>query len=166
MFTPSVGVAELIFRAIVVFVFIFILLRVIGKKHIGDMAPFDLVVLLVLSECVQNALVADDKSVTGGLIVAATLFGASQILGYVAWRSKRAERLLEGTPQILVRNGHVFRDVLEREQITQSELIEAMRKEGCTSLTNVRFAILENDGSISIGLRTTTEKYTGAGCDE
>jgi uncharacterized membrane protein YcaP (DUF421 family) len=75
MFQPSVAVTELIFRAALVYAGVFLLLRVVGKRHVGELAPFDLVVLLILSECVQNALIADDKSVTGGLIAAGTLFG-------------------------------------------------------------------------------------------
>ena len=153
MFTPSIGIGELMLRAIIVYIFVFALLRLVGKKHVGDLAPFDLVVLLILSECVQNALVADDKSVTGGLVAAATLFGVTQLMGFVSWRSKKAERMLEGVPRILVRNGHVLADVLAQEQITHSELLEALRREGCTSLTKVRYAVLENDGAITIGLR-------------
>ena len=162
MFTPSIGIGELMLRVIIVYAFIFTLLRLIGKKHVGEMAPFDLVVLLILSECVQNALIADEKSVTGGLIAAATLFGTNQLIGYLSWRSKRAERLLEGTPRVLVRNGHVLNDVLAAEQITHSELLEALRREGCTSITKVRYAMLENDGSITIGLRAE-KRSAGAG---
>ena len=108
---------------------------------------------LALSECVENALIADETSLTGGLIAAAALFGLNQLVGYAAWRDRKMERLLEGTPRFLVRHGRVLKDVLAREQITQSELMEALRREGCTSITNVRYAILENDGDISIGLR-------------
>jgi uncharacterized membrane protein YcaP (DUF421 family) len=153
MFTPSIGVSELVLRAIIVYAFILLLLRLIGKKHVGEMAPFDLVVLLILSESVQNALIADDQSLTGGLVVAATLFGASQLIGYVTWHNKKLARLIEGTPRVLVRNGHVLNHVLASEQVTHSELIEALRREGCTSLTNVRYAVLENDGNITVGLR-------------
>lgn len=153
MLIPSIGIPELILRATLVYVFVFLLLRIVGKRHVGEMAPFDLVVLLVLSECVQGALIANDTSVTGGIVVAATLFGVNELLGYLSYRSKKAERLLEGAPQILVRNGTVCKHVLAREQITHSELVEALRREGCTSLTKVRYAILENDGHISIGLR-------------
>jgi len=70
MFTPSVAVGELMLRSAIIYIFVFVLLRMLGKKHVGEMAPFDLVILLILSESVQNALVADDKSVTGGVIVA------------------------------------------------------------------------------------------------
>jgi uncharacterized membrane protein YcaP (DUF421 family) len=153
MFAPTVGIGELMLRVIIVYAAVYLLLRVVGKKHVGELAPFDLVVLLLLSECVQNALVGDDKSVTGGLLAATTLFGISQLVGYVAWRYKQAGRVLEGTPRVLVRHGRVLKDVLAREQITHSELLEALRREGCTSLVNVRYAVLENDGAITIGLR-------------
>ena len=153
MFTLSIGVPELILRAVLVYAAIFLLLRIVGKKHVGELAPFDLVVLLILSECVQGALTAGDTSVTGGVVAAAALFGTNQVVGYLSARNKKMERLLEGSPRILVRNGHVCNDVLKREQITHSELVEALRREGCSSLTKVRFAVLENDGQISIGLR-------------
>lgn len=153
MFSMSVGVLELIARVIVIYAFVYVLLRVAGKKHVGEMAPFDLVVLLLLSECVQNALVGDDKSVTGAMIAAATLFGMTQLIGYLAWAHKPTGRILEGTPRLLVRNGRVCKDTLAREQITHAELLEALRSEGCTALTKVRYAVLENDGRISIGLR-------------
>jgi uncharacterized membrane protein YcaP (DUF421 family) len=153
MFAPTVGIGELMLRVIIVYAAVYLLLRVVGKKHVGELAPFDLVVLLLLSECVQNALVGDDKSVIGGLVAATTLFGISQLIGYAAWRYKQAGRVLEGTPRVLVRHGRVLKDVLAREQITHSELLEALRREGCTSLVNVRYAVLENDGAITIGLR-------------
>jgi uncharacterized membrane protein YcaP (DUF421 family) len=153
MFQPSVAIPELVFRAVLVYAGVFLLLRVVGKRQVGELAPFDLVVLLILSECVQNALIADDKSVTGGLIVAATLFGLNQAVGHISWRDKRIERLLEGTPRVLVRHGHVLNDVLAEEQITHSELLEALRREGCSSLSRVRYAVLEPGGDITIGLR-------------
>jgi uncharacterized membrane protein YcaP (DUF421 family) len=153
MFDLSIGVGELIVRAALVYGFLFLLIRVGGKKHVGDLAPFDLVVLLILSETVQSALISDDKSLIGGLISAATLIGIVQVVGYVSWRSKKAERLFEGVPRILVRNGRVCRDVMSAERVTHSELVEALRREGCATLTNVRFAVLENDGSITIGRR-------------
>jgi len=153
MFSLAIGIPELMLRAVLVYMAIFLLLRIVGKKHVGEMTPFDLVVLLILSECVQGALTAGDNSVTAGVIAAATLFGTNQLVGYASARSKWLERTLEGKPRILVRNGSVCKNVLEREQITRSELVEALRREGCSSLTRVRYAILENDGHISIGLR-------------
>ena len=154
MFTPTIAIPELVVRVAVIYLGVFLLLRVVGKRHVGELAPFDLVVLLLLSECVQNALIGEDKSVTGGLIAAGTLFGLNQIVTYVTWRSKGAERILEGTPRVLVRHGKVLTDVLAKERITHSELLEALRREGCTSISRVRYAILEPDGDITIGLRS------------
>ena len=154
MFTPTIAIPELVFRVAVIYLGVFLLLRVVGKRHVGELAPFDLVVLLLHSECVQNALIGEDKSVTGGLIAAGTLFGLNQLVTYVTWRSKGAERILEGTPRVLVRHGKVQADVLAKERITHSELLEALRREGCASITKVRYAILEPDGDITIGLRS------------
>jgi uncharacterized membrane protein YcaP (DUF421 family) len=153
MFTLMIPVPELIVRAAVVYAAVFVLLRLVGKKHVGELAPFDLVVLLILSECVQGALTANDTSITAGIIAAATLFGTNKLVGVAAARNRRIERLFDGQPKILVRNGKVCKEVMTREEVTRSELAEALRREGCTSLTKVRYAILENDGYISIGLR-------------
>jgi uncharacterized membrane protein YcaP (DUF421 family) len=158
MFTLSEGVGALMLRAIIVYFFIFALLRLLGKKHVSQMAPFDLVVLLILSESVQNAIIGDDKSVTGGLVASATIVGATALVGYATWRSKTVAHVFEGRPRILVRNGRVLKDVLAREQITHAELLEALRREGCSSLTKVRYAILENDGDITIGLRAKKQR--------
>jgi uncharacterized membrane protein YcaP (DUF421 family) len=153
MFELSVGVGELILRAAIVYFFVFALLRVVGKKHVGQMAPFDLVVLLIISESVQNAIIGDDKSLTGGLLASATIVIMSALVGYATWRDKSVARVFEGRPRILVRNGRVLKHALAREQITHAELIEALRRQGCTSLTNVRYAVLENDGDVTVGMR-------------
>jgi uncharacterized membrane protein YcaP (DUF421 family) len=156
MFTPSIGFAELIFRAVVVYLALFVLLRFIGKKHVGEMSPFDLVVLLIISETVDASLIADDKSLIGGLVSAATLVLLVQAVGYAAWRCKPAERAIEGVPRVLVRHGEVNEKIMREEQVTRAELIEALRHEGHSSLQNVRFAVLENDGSITFGMRAKT----------
>ena len=98
MFDLSMSVGELIARAVIVYLFIFVVLKFGGKKHVGDLSPFDLVVLLILSETVSGALIGEDNSVIGGLISAATLLFIVHVMDYAAWRSKKAERLFEGTP--------------------------------------------------------------------
>lgn len=153
MLVPDIGVLELIVRATVVYVFLFLLLRFIGKKHVGQMSPFDLVVLLIISETVDASLIGDDKSLTGGLISASTLVILVYVIGHLTWRSKKVGRWVEGRPRILVRHGHVENAVLDNQQVTRSELLEALRHQGCSAVTNVRFAMLENDGSISVGKR-------------
>jgi uncharacterized membrane protein YcaP (DUF421 family) len=137
----------------VVYLVLFVLLRFVGKKHVGQMSPFDLVVLLIISETVDASLIGDDKSLTGGLISAATLIALVAIVGYLTWKSRTVERLVDGRPKILVRHGHVLNEVLADQEVTRSELMEALRHQGCTAVTEVRFAVLENDGTISVGKR-------------
>jgi uncharacterized membrane protein YcaP (DUF421 family) len=158
MFTLSMSAVELVLRAAIIYVFLFVLLRLAGKRHVGELAPFDLVVLLLLSESVQNALVGTETSILGGVIAAGTLMGLTTLVGYLSWRGKPIERLFEGKPRVLVRNGHVCGDVLAREQINRNELVEALRRAGCTSLNRVRYAVLEVDGSITVGLRVPSAK--------
>ena len=137
-----------------VYVFLFTVFRLGGKKHIGEMAPFDFVILLILSESVNGrALIGEEKSVAGGLISAATLIGLVHLAYYFTWRSKKVERIFEGVPKILVRNGQVNKEAMAEEKVTYSELIEALRREGHTSLANIRFAVNENDGTITVGAR-------------
>jgi uncharacterized membrane protein YcaP (DUF421 family) len=155
MWMPSVGVFELIFRGVVVYAALFALLRFIGKKHVGELSPFDLVVLLIISETVDGSLIGDDTSLTGGLISAATLVIVVQLVGYLTWRYPLVERFVDGEFRILVRHGRVCDDVMRAEQVTRSELLEAVRREGCSSLLEVRYAILETDGSITVGARKT-----------
>ena len=153
MFVPSIGVFELIVRGVVVYFALFVLLRMIGKKHVGELSPLDLVVLLLISETVNGSLNGGDHSLTGGLISATTLVTVVQLLGFITWRFRKAERLVDGVPKILVRHGRVNNQVMNDEQVTRAELVEALRREGHASLRNVRFAFLENDGSITFAMR-------------
>ena len=104
----------------------------------------------ILSETVQNSLIGDDTSLVGGLISAATLVGLSYGMSVLTSSSKLAERLLEGTPKILVRHGRRRADEMKRQHITLAELTEALRHQGCANITQVRAAILENDGKITV----------------
>jgi len=150
MFHLSVGVGELILRPTVVYFFLFVALRWIGKKHVGELAPFDLIVFLIISETVQNAMIGDDKSLIGGLICAATLLALTQAMNWLSWSSKSISGIIEGRPKVLVSHGTKLNDVLKAEKITISELMEALRHNGITNILDVRFAILENDGKISV----------------
>jgi uncharacterized membrane protein YcaP (DUF421 family) len=117
------------------------------------MSPFDLVVLLIISETVDGSLIGDDRSLTGGLISAATLIVLVAVMGYLTWQNRTIERYVDGRPKILVRHGHVLNQVLDEQQVTRSELMEGLRQQGCSAVTEVRFAVLENDGTISVGKR-------------
>ena len=157
MFEMSVSASELIIRAVVIYFALFALLRFVGKKHVGELAPFDLIVLLILSETVSNALSGEDKSLIGGLISAATLIALVMAVSFVSWRSKKVERFLEGVPKILVRHGTRREEVMAQQQVTISELLEALRRNGCTNIADVRAAVLENDGKISIIMREASK---------
>src|SRR5262245_1192488 len=150
MLNISVPWWELIARGLVVYVFLLVLLRITGKRQVGQLAPFDLVLLLVLSNAVQNSMNAGDNSLVGGLISATTLIGANGLLGMLTYRSKKLEALIEGRPQIIVHNGKIFEDVMARARLTHHELNAALRQSGCTCIEEVHSAILENNGSISV----------------
>lgn len=150
MFAMSLAPGEIIVRAATVYVFLFVTLRFVGKKHIGELAPFDLVVLLILSETVQNAMIGGDESLAGGLIAAGTLIAIAQGMNWLSWHSKGAERWIDGVPKVLVRNGHCFRTIMDQEKVTMSELMEAMRRDGCANIADIRVAMLETNGRISV----------------
>ena len=141
---------EFVLRALLVYGFLLITLRLTGKRQVGQLAPFDLVLLLVLSNAVQNSMNAGDNTVAAGFILVATLLAANGVMSWITWRSKRAELLLEGKPQILVHNGLVDETVLASERITRHELMAAVRQAGLSDLADVRVAILETNGRINV----------------
>ena len=141
---------ELILRSAIVYAALLLILRVTGKRQVGQLAPFDLVLLLVLSNAVQNSMNGGDNSLIGGLISACTLIALNYAVGEAAFRSKRLEAIIEGRPVIVVHNGRVFEDVLAHVQLTHHELLSALRQSGCACIDDVQSAILENNGAISV----------------
>lgn len=141
---------ELVVRGAVVYVFLLALLRITGKRQVGQLAPFDLVLLLVLANAVQNSMNAGDNSLVGGLIIATTLIGLNFLVSLVTHRNKTLEAIVEGRPQILIHNGKLFEDVMAKAQLTHHELNAALRRSGCGSVAEVHSAVLENNGAISV----------------
>ena len=141
---------EFILRGLLIYGFLLLALRLTGKRQIGQLAPFDLVLLLVLSNAVQNAMNGGDNSLTGGVISAITLLAANRLVGWLTFKHKGLEKLVEGRPEILIHDGKLFTDVLEREQLTHHELNVALRTAGCASMSEVHYAILENTGQITV----------------
>jgi uncharacterized membrane protein YcaP (DUF421 family) len=141
---------ELIVRSFIVYAFLLIILRITGKRQVGQLAPFDLVLLLVLSNAVQNSMNGGDNSLVGGLISATTLIALNFLIGYATYRSKKIEALVEGRPEVLIHNGKLFEDVMGRSQLTQAELEAALRQAGCGSIGECHSAILENNGQVSV----------------
>lgn len=147
---PEIAVAEKLLRSVVVYLFLLIAFRVMGKRQLGQLTAFDLVVLLIISNVLQNAMIGPDNSLGGGLI------GATVILilnGLVAWftsRHKRIERIVEHSPTILVKHGRILKDSLRRERLSLAELRAGLRQQGVMSLRDVRYVILEEDGHLSV----------------
>jgi uncharacterized membrane protein YcaP (DUF421 family) len=150
MWNMSIAWWEFVLRGTIIYVFLIALLRLTGKRQIGQMAPFDLVLLLVLSNAVQNSMNGGDNSVVGGMISAVTLVGVNWFVGILTFRSKRAEALIEGRPELLIHNGRLFEKALEKSKLTRHELMSALREAGCAGVEDVRCAMLEDDGNISV----------------
>ena len=150
MWTLDVPAWELILRAVIIYVFLIALIRISGKRQIGQLAPFDLILLLMLSNAVQDSLIAGDESLVGGMLCALTLVMLNFGVSLLTFRSKKWEALIEGRPQLLVHNGRLYEDVMARAQLTHHELNAALRQAGCEGVQQVRSAILENNGVISV----------------
>lgn len=150
MWSMSVQWWELVARSILVYGFLLLILRITGKRQVGQLAPFDLVLLLVLSNSVQNSMNAGDNSLIGGLISAVTLVSLNYAIGYMTFRSKKLEAVIEGRPEVIIHNGTIFTDVMAKAQLTHHELDSALRRAGCSSVNEVHMAVLENNGSISV----------------
>jgi uncharacterized membrane protein YcaP (DUF421 family) len=150
MFNMAIPWWELIVRSVVVYAFLLVILRITGKRQVGQLAPFDLVLLLVLSNAVQNSMNGGDNSLVGGLVSATTLIMLNYLIGYATFRNKRLEAIVEGRPQVLIHNGQLFEDVMASSQLTHHELDAALRQAGCTHIGECHSAILENNGAISV----------------
>jgi len=144
---------ELVLRGIFVYVFLLIILRITGKRQTGQLAPFDLVLLLVLSNAVQNAMIGGDITVLGGIISATTLIALDYAVAFMTYKSRKMEAWIEGTPRILIRDGVLNEDVMRSELLTRHELAAALRASGCAEIGRVRVATLENNGQINISLQ-------------
>ena len=146
---PDISILEKIVRPILVYLFLVISLRLAGKRELAQLNPFDLVVLLTLSNTVQNAIIGNDNSVLGGVIGATTLLTVNYIVVRFLYTHEKLDRVVEGGPEILIDNGAICHDQLKKELITMSELEEAAHKQGFVSLDLVDRAVLEPGGSIS-----------------
>ena len=156
MFHLGLPWIEKILRPIIVYIFLVIGLRLAGKRELAQLNPFDLIVLLTLSNTVQNAIIGDDDSVTGGLVGAATLLALNYVVVRFLYRHERIERLVEGDSVTLVENGALQHPSCAREFITVEELESAARRQGLESLGAVKTAILEPGGTITFIPKTPT----------
>jgi uncharacterized membrane protein YcaP (DUF421 family) len=149
MFVVTLPIIEKILRPMVVYFFLVIVLRLSGKRELVQLNPFDLVVLLTLSNTVQNAIIGDDNSVTGGLIGATSLLVVNYLVVRFLYNHKRLDRIIEGKADVLIENGVVRPEHLHHELITSAQLEAAARKQGFGSLAEVDQCILEPGGTLS-----------------
>jgi uncharacterized membrane protein YcaP (DUF421 family) len=156
MFHLALPVAEKILRPILVYVFLIVGLRLAGKRELAQLNPFDLVVLLTLSNTVQNAIIGDDNSVTGGVIGAATLLIVNYVVVRFLFDHEKLDRLVEGEPDVLIDNGVISAENMRRELITRYQLEAAAHKQGLGSLEEVDRATLEPGGSIAFVAKKPT----------
>jgi uncharacterized membrane protein YcaP (DUF421 family) len=146
VFDLHLGIDEKILRSLLVFIFLAAALRLGGKRELAQINVLDLAVLLLASNALQNALIGNDNSVTGGVIGATTLFVANYAFVRLTFRHARIRRFLEGRPRVLLRNGKLDRHAMDREAITQEELEDQLLDKGMTSFDNVGLIIIETNG--------------------
>jgi uncharacterized membrane protein YcaP (DUF421 family) len=164
MFQLPLPILEKLLRPVIIYLVLVILLRVFGKRELAQLNPFDLVVLLSLSNTVQNAIIGDDNSVSGGIIGAIGLLGINWVMANVLYRSRRLNRVLEGRATVLVRNGKVDEKAMRRESLTHEELTEVIHRQGFTTLDQVRLCELEPSGTFYVEAvePTSTERQHAA----
>jgi uncharacterized membrane protein YcaP (DUF421 family) len=156
MFVPELSIAEKIMRPVLVYMFLVVVVRLAGRRELAQLNSFDLVVLLMLANTVQNATIGNDNSMVGGLIGVSALLVANFLVVRFLYSHPKVDRLLEGSPTPLIRDGHVIRENLAKEDITEDELMEAVRKQGLGSAGEVAEAVLETGGAISVVPRKPT----------
>ena len=160
MFVLTLPIAEKILRPVLVYAFLIVGLRLAGKRELAQLNPFDLVVLLTLSNTVQNAIIGEDNSVVGGVIGATTLLIVNYFLVRFVSRHEKLERFVDGEPDVLIENGTIQTALLDQEAITVGELVAAAHKQGFASLDEIDRAVLDPSGSMSFFAKKPTPDTT------
>ena len=141
---------EFVIRAGLVYLLLLLLIRISGKRTVGEFTPFDLIVVILLGESMQGALTQEDNSLLAAAIVAATLVALNWLLAFVSTRSRTADTVVEGEPVVLVRNGRIDQKALRSQNVPRSDVMEAIRRAQLDGLPQVARATLETDGEITI----------------
>lgn len=149
MFVITLPILEKILRPVIVYFFLVVMLRLSGKRELVQLNPFDLVVLLTLSNTVQNAIIGDDNSVSGGLLGATSLLAVNYLVVRFLYKHKELDQIVEGRADVLIENGKLRPEHLKKELITTAQLEAAARKQGFGSLSEVDQCILEPGGTLS-----------------
>jgi len=158
MMVPGISIAEKVLRPVLVYLFLIVGFRLAGKRELAQLNPFDLVVLLTISNTVQNAIIGNDNSLFGGLLGAATLLVVNWLVVRWTFNHPRVERLVEGTPTVLVDRGVVHPEALARELVTVDELRSAARRHGLLSLDDAERVVLETGGTLTFVPKAETTR--------
>ena len=150
LLTSPAQIGIIVLRTVVVYFFILAGIRMSGKREVGQLAPFDFALILLIANAVQNAMVGPDSSLVGGLSAAAVLLLLNSGLGHLAANNRSVEKLLRGQARILVNRGHIDVANLKAERLSHEELMQALRENGCAIVDDCRLAVLEVDGTISV----------------
>ena len=150
MLTSWHGLAEIALRTTVIYLLVLIGIRLTGKREVGQMTPFDLTLLLLLSNSVQNAMTGPDNSLLGGVVAAATLLSLNYVLADVSGVNRRFRKFIQGQPSLLIHDGTIIEAHMAKEHISMDELQRALREHGIADYHHVALGVLEVDGSISL----------------
>jgi uncharacterized membrane protein YcaP (DUF421 family) len=150
MFHMQLPLLEKVLRPVIVYLFLIIFLRIFGKRELAQLNPFDLVVLLSLANTVQNAIIGNDNSLTGGLIGALALLAINWVLMRVLYRAPKMTAALEGTSTVLIKDGKVIEDAMKKEIMTKEELLSVLNKNGFDDPTDVETCVLEPNGTFYV----------------
>jgi uncharacterized membrane protein YcaP (DUF421 family) len=140
---------EIVYRAAVIYFFLWFITRVVGKRELGQMSAFELVLLVTMGDLIQQGVTQEDYSVTGAMLAVGTFALLIVFFAYVSWRFPRTRTKLEGQPVVVVQNGTMREDVMRYERLPDTELVQAMRQQGIEDVRDVKVGILEPDGNFS-----------------
>lgn len=147
---PTTSMLMVVLRSAFVYLLLFVIFRFASRRELAQATLFDFLTVLLIANVVQNSMVGNNTSVFGGIAGALTLYLLSLVFGRLSARSRRVQRLLEGEPVLLVKNGDIQHDTMHRQAVSHNDLLSAIRKQGLARLADVSYAILELDGSISV----------------
>lgn len=150
---PSISILEKVVRPLLVYIFLVVAFRIFGKRQLAQLTSFDFIVLLTISNVVQNAMIGNDNSLVGGMIGATTILVANFVLAYLTFRSRRIERIVEGDSTVFVQDGKILTENLKKELFTEQDLFQALRRiqiDPETDLSTLKLVELDPDGQITI----------------
>lgn len=141
---------ESILRALVVYAFLMLVYRVTGRRSLSEISTFDLVLTLIISESIQEALIDDDKSMTNSFLIVTALMGFNLLLSFVRTRNERIDRVMEGLPVVIYADGTLYTERMQKEHVDEGDILEAARGQGIASLDDVQYAVLETSGKVTV----------------